>query len=155
MQALVDHAWDTLGLDAPPPTRVATGHPGIVSWVGFYLPDPHDPAASMVLGPRRNKPACSPIGMHGACGRCFLARRTLVIPDIRTLGPNYIACDPRDQSELVIPCFDAAGVCWGILDVDSFDLHAFTPASAHLFARWLVHFGLTTRPMSDDQIDVL
>ena len=36
-----------------------------VSWVGFYFLG----EGEMTLGPRRDKPACSPIGLHGACGR--------------------------------------------------------------------------------------
>jgi len=109
MQTVVDALWTALR-----DTRV--------SWVGFYL---HEGGEGLVLGPRRDKPACSPIGMHGACGQAFRARTPLVVRDVRELGANYVACDPRDQSELVIPCLDADGRCWGVLDLDSHAVGSF------------------------------
>ncbi|TWT44787.1 Free methionine-R-sulfoxide reductase [Phycisphaerae bacterium RAS1] len=109
MQAVVDALWDAL-------------HDKGVSWVGFYL---HEGADELTLGPRRDKPACSPIGLHGACGKAFLSRQPLVVRDVAELGANYIACDPRDRSEVVIPVFDERGRCWGVLDVDSHEVGAF------------------------------
>jgi putative methionine-R-sulfoxide reductase with GAF domain len=94
-----------------------------VSWVGFYLKSPD--ADELLLGPHRDKPACSPIGLHGACGRCWRERQPLVVPDVRDLGENYVACDPRDRSEIVLPCLDPDGSPWAVLDLDSFDLAAF------------------------------
>lgn len=109
MRAVVDALW----------TRLAdTG----VSWAGFYA---HEGRPELVLGPSRNKPACSPIGLHGACGRAFLERRPLVVSDVRALGAAYVACDPRDLSEIVVPIFDREGACRGVLDLDSFDPGAF------------------------------
>ncbi len=109
MQTLVDALWEAL---AP------TG----VSWVGFYL---HEGKDELVLGPRRDKPACSPIGLHGACGRAFKQKRPLVVRDVSALGENYIACDPRDRSEVVIPLLESDGTCWSVLDLDSHDVGAF------------------------------
>jgi putative methionine-R-sulfoxide reductase with GAF domain len=115
MRGFVDCAWDAL---AP------TG----VSWIGFYLDVPGAPEGErMVLGPRRDTPACSPIGLHGACGQCLLSGAPLVVRDVRDLGAGYIACDPRDQSELVIPC-RLGGVVWGVLDVDSHEIGCFSDA---------------------------
>ena len=57
MRRVADVLWDKLS-------------PTGVSWVGFYLPDGAD---QLILGPSRNKPACSPIGLHGACGQVFLS----------------------------------------------------------------------------------
>ena len=110
MQTFVDLVWESL-------------HPTGVSWVGFYLYQGGD---ELVLGPRRDKPACSPIGLHGACGRAFVSGRPLVVRDVAELGANYIACDPRDQSEVVVPLFDDSGKCLGVLDLDSYDVGAFT-----------------------------
>lgn len=94
-----------------------------VSWVGFYtITEDHE---SMVLGPSRDTPACSPIGLHGACGKTWRTKRPMIIGDVVNLGPEYIACDPRDRSELVIPMFDDGGDCWGVLDVDSRERNAF------------------------------
>jgi putative methionine-R-sulfoxide reductase with GAF domain len=97
-----------------------------VSWCGFYIdqPDEQDDRR-LVLGPHRDKPACSPIGLHGACGQALLARRTLIVRDVSELGERYIACDPRDRSEIVVPLIDNADRCWGVLDVDSFEIGAF------------------------------
>lgn len=95
-----------------------------VSWVGFYTKA--DGADEMVLGPSRDKPACSPIGLHGACGQSWSKKRPLIINDVRNLGVNYVACHPRDLSELVIPLFDEKGACYGVLDLDSFERSAFS-----------------------------
>jgi putative methionine-R-sulfoxide reductase with GAF domain len=113
MQAVVDAIWETLQ---------ATGF----SWVGFYLDQPGQPDdRRLILGPCRNKPACSPIGLHGVCGEALRSKQTRIVRDVRELGANYIACDPRDRSEIVIPLMDAAGVAWGVLDVDSHEVSAF------------------------------
>jgi putative methionine-R-sulfoxide reductase with GAF domain len=114
-EALVDLLWSHL---AP------TG----VSWLGIYLVDPAaSEATRLVLGPRRDRPACSPIGLHGVCGRCVRQRRPILVEDVSTLGPDYIACDPRDRSEIVLPLLDGA-ICWGVLDLDSHAPGAFGPA---------------------------
>lgn len=136
MQAAVDVFWDAL-------------HDKGVSWIGFYLCDDGD---EMLLGPRRNKPACSPIGMHGACGRSFLQRQGLIVRDVRSLGANYVACDPRDQAELVLPLFDDQGRCWGVLDADSFDIGAFSLADARGMEQALLAARLTTRRLDDAEI---
>ena len=94
-----------------------------VSWVGFYEKDPE--ADQMILGPSRDKPACSPIELHGACGMCWEKKRPIIVRDVHNLGANYIACDPRDRSEVILPLFNDDGSCYGVLDVDSFDRNAF------------------------------
>lgn len=139
MQAAVDAFWTELGSQG-------------VSWIGFYLCDGGD---EMTLGPRRDKPACSPIGMHGACGRSFRSRRGIVVRDVRTLGANYVACDPRDQAELVIPLFDEGGECWGVLDADSFDVGAFDVDDLRGMENVLLAAGLTSRGLREDEIDHL
>lgn len=114
MQGVVDVVWDafsTLG----------------VSWVGFYLADESKPESErLILGPRRDKPACSPIGLHGVCGAGYRTARTQIVRDVADLGPDYIACDPRDRSEIVVPITEADGRVTAVLDVDSFDLASFT-----------------------------
>lgn len=98
------------------------------SWVGFYTKEPD--ADEMILGPRRDKPACSPIGLHGMCGYCWRERRCVVVRDVREIGENYVACDPRDMAEVVVPLLEPDGTCWGVLDVDSFEVGAFDEADA-------------------------
>ncbi len=130
MQAFVDCAWDALA---------STG----VSWIGFYLEVPGTPETErLVLGPRRDRPACSPIGLHGACGRCLMAGVPLVVRDVSELGANYIACDPRDRSELVVPC-RAGGAAWGVLDVDSHEIGCFSEIDAAAATAALAAWGLT------------
>lgn len=128
MQAVVDALWSEL-------------HDKGISWVGFYLKNEH--LDELVLGPRRDKPACSPISMHGACGRAFLARKPLVVSDVNNLRAGYIACDPRDRSEVVVPCMDAFDeLCWGVLDLDSYDTHAFSMIDVAGLTKVLLHAGL-------------
>jgi len=128
MRALVDALWQYL---AP------TG----VSWVGFYL---HEGGDELTLGPRRDKPACSPILLHGACGRAFTERRPLIVRDVADLGANYIACDPRDRSEVVVPLLEDDGTCWAVLDVDSHEVGAFGPADVLGLSLLLRKMGLTS-----------
>ncbi len=97
-----------------------------VSWIGFYKADlPLPNTTCMLLAAREPKPACSPIGLHGACGNSFKSGKPMVVRDVAELGGDYIACDPRDKSELVIPCFDCTGNAWGVIDLDSFDVGSF------------------------------
>ena len=130
MQGFVDSAWGALA---------RTG----VSWIGFYVDMPGAPDSErLTLGPRRDTPACSPIGLHGACGRCLTAGAPLVVHDVRDLGANYIACDPRDRSELVVPCVRGGSV-WGVLDADSHDIGCFSDADAAAAIAALRAWGLT------------
>jgi len=124
LSQLTNALWERLG-------------PTGVSWIGFYfgpgyrLEDGRTVGADeMLLGPCRDKPACSPIGLHGACGQSWRSQRPLVVRDVRDLGPNYVACDPRDQSEVVVPLFNRAGGCYAVLDADSFDIGSFTDRDA-------------------------
>ena len=128
MRLVIDACWEHLS---------RTG----VSWIGFYTREAG--ANEMLLGPRRDKPACSPIGLHGACGQACTQKTTLVVTHVRNLGAGYVACDPRDTSELVIPCIDADGSCWGVLDADSFDEGSFTEADAAALGGILERAGLT------------
>ena len=115
-----------------------------VSWCGFYLISRSASGeAEMVLGPSRDKPACSPIGMHGACGQCFTKRRALVVADVRNLGAGYVACDPRDLSELVLPMYGDDGEPWGVLDLDSFERDAFGEHDARELKRLMESAGVS------------
>lgn len=110
MRVVVDALWEQLSDKG-------------VSWVGVYLkvPDQNE----MVLGPSRDKPACSPIGLQGVCGQSFLNNAPMVIHDVAELGENYIACDPRDRSEIVVPVYSHTGRIIGVLDLDSYEIAAF------------------------------
>jgi putative methionine-R-sulfoxide reductase with GAF domain len=88
----------------------------------------------MTLICREPKPACSPITLQGMCGRGWREQKTFIVPDVKVLGENYIACDPRDISELVLPIYDlespAPTKCLGVFDVDSYERDAFTQQDA-------------------------
>lgn len=116
-----------------------------ISWVGFYTRNPAN-SDEMLLVCREPKPACSPIGLHGMCGRAMLTKQPLIIADVRTLGANYIACDPKDQSEVVIPLIDPAGECNAVLDVDSYDLDAFNNTDIRGITNLLIEARLTHVP---------
>ncbi len=126
MRSVVDAVWDALS-------------PTGVSWVGLYLPG----AGELVLGPCRDKPACSPIGLNGVCGRSYLQRRSVIVRDVRSLGEDYVACDPRDLSEVVVPMLNEDGLCRGVLDLDSFEIGSFTRDDAVGLDAVLQAAGLT------------
>ena len=131
MTALVDLLWEELS-------------PNGLSWIGFYLDQPDQAEETrLILGPRRDKPACSPIGFHGACGKVLLTRTPLIVADVRELGAGYIACDPLDQSELVLPCIDSDGSVWGVLDADSYQIGHFDLDYQHNLANALQVSGLS------------
>jgi putative methionine-R-sulfoxide reductase with GAF domain len=136
MQALVDSFWPALSVQG-------------VSWIGFYfgpgerLDDGRVVGPEeMLLGPCRDKPACSPIGLHGVCGQGWRGRRAIVVKDVRVLGAEYVACDPRDQSEVVVPLIDGAGRCFGVLDADSFHMEAFSEHDVRRLTTIMTDSGL-------------
>lgn len=118
MRRVCDAVWAAFG--GPGSNDPARG----VSWIGFY--EKVADRDEMVLLERRDAPACSPIGLTGMCGRSWQTGTATIVDDIASLGEHYIACDPRDRSEVVVPLFDQAGVCWGVLDADSHDLAGFS-----------------------------
>lgn len=134
MRLAIDLLWQAFGLHSRPTHAL--------SWIGFY--DKVQDADEMVLVCREPKPACSPIGLHGMCGEGWKQRRCIIIPNVRTLGENYIACDPKDQSELVVPLLTDRGECTAVLDADSYDLCAFDHADAIGMTKVLLALGLTT-----------
>jgi len=110
-----------------------------LSWIGFY----EAAGDEMTLLCREPKPACSPIGLHGMCGRGWGERRAIIIDDVATLGSNYIACDPRDRSEVVVPVLNADGSCWGVLDADSYDPASFDERDVAGMSGVLAALGLS------------
>ena len=128
MTRLTDLLWEAL---------CSTG----ISWCGFYVPE--EGAGQLVLAVCRPKPACSPIGLHGVCGRGFLTRQAQVVKDVQDLGPAYVACDPADRSEVVVPMLRPDGTCAGVLDLDSHNVGAFTQEDAAGLAAVLKAAGLS------------
>lgn len=121
-----------------------------VSWLGIYLVDESAPAEQrLVLGCCRDRPACSPIGLHGVCGRGVLGGRAVVVRDVAELGDAYVACDPSDRSEVVVPLADGQGV-WGVLDLDSRSIGAFDGGDAERLADLVQHANLARPTGSGD-----
>jgi len=112
-----------------------------VSWVGFYTAGAGD--QEMILGPCRDRPACSPIALTGLCGKAWLEKTPIVAADLANLGGRVIRCDPRDLSEVVVPMFDADGSCWGVLDLDSHERGSFTDADARALDHLAIAAGLS------------
>lgn len=137
MRLVADALWDSL-------------HHAGVSWAGFYTADESQPDdRRLILGPRRDKPACSPIGIHGVCGAGYRTGQVQIVRDTAELGPNYVACDPRDKSEIVVPIFEkriGVRVCWGVLDLDSWDAGSFDESDAAGLIRVLGAAGLDATP---------
>ena len=112
-----------------------------VSWCGFYTAEEGD--EEMVLGPCRNSPACSPIALTGLCGRSWLDKAPIVAVDLGNLSGRVIKCDPRDQSEVVVPLFDQDGSCWGVLDLDSHERNSFGDSDAKELHKLMIICGLS------------
>jgi putative methionine-R-sulfoxide reductase with GAF domain len=66
-----------------------------------------------------------------------------VVRDVRDLGEDYIACDPRDLSEVVVPLLEPDGACWGVLDADSRAVGSFDTDDAAGLARVMRAAGLS------------
>lgn len=164
LDAMAGLLWRWIGDERPVAGRRAA------SWVGFYeiITARHVEEGrhhggvvgeEMVLGPHRPKPACSPLGVHGACGRAALSGKTLIVADVAALGDGYVACDPRDASEVIVPLFEHADSeegnaadlparlggrrCWGVLDADSFAAGAFGEEDARQLERVCLAAGVT------------
>lgn len=132
MQEIVDALWGAFGS-------------GPYSWCGFYVPDAG--AGALLLGPHRDKPACSPIGLHGVCGRAFLSRESQVVADVKTLGSAHIECDPANLSEIAVPVLDPAGKAFAVLDVDSRQLSAFGEEDRRWLERIVKSLGQEPPPV--------
>ncbi|MFO0856023.1 MAG: hypothetical protein U0640_01555 [Phycisphaerales bacterium] len=154
LRAVVDVYWAHFGFDRP----ATVGKRG-VSWCGFYRREVTDEAGQeMTLICREPKPACSPIGLGGMCGRGWIDEVAYVVRDVRVLGENYIACDPRDQSELVVAVWDVwgdSGPCWGVFDVDSYDVGSFDLSDAEGAIAMLEVAGLCDRARLQGAVRVL
>ena len=124
-RGFVDLAWPLL-------------HPTGVSWIGFYNLAPG--GQQMILDACRNRPACSPIGLHGVCGQALLQNTVRIVEDVEALGEAYVACDPADRSEIVLPC--GGSPPGAVLDLDSTEVGSFDARDAEWLQRCLVASGL-------------
>jgi len=91
-------------------------------WTGFYFLD----KGELIVGPYQGTLACPVLEKHrGVCWAGILERRTIIVPDVHQF-PGHIACDPRSNSEIVVPLFDKNQEPWAVLDIDSTLFEAFS-----------------------------
>ncbi|KHD44438.1 GAF domain-containing protein [Streptococcus hongkongensis] len=83
-------------------------------FTGFYLYNGNE----LILGPFQGGVSCVHIAMgKGVCGQSASQKETIIVDDVR-LHSNYISCDSRAMSEIVVPMVKD-GQLVGVLDLDS------------------------------------
>ena len=81
---------------------------------GFYLYD----QTELILGPFQGGVSCVHIALgKGVCGEAAQKQETMIVDDVRQHA-NYISCDSRTMSEIVVPMVKD-GQLLGVLDLDS------------------------------------
>src|SRR5690625_4422146 len=103
-----------------------------VNWVGFYLWKEDE----LVLGPFQGLPACIRIpNGQGVCGTAIAENKTMLVDNVHEF-PGHIACDPKSQSEIVVPMI-VQGEKFGVLDIDSPILHRFDEIDQQYLERFV------------------
>ncbi len=105
-------------------TAVALLHHKIsgVSWTGFYVLRCGDLIVETYQGPV----ACQVLEKNaGVCWAAIKAGESIIVPNVHAFE-GHIACDPRSQSEIVVPIRNADQEIIGVLDVDSTSVDHFT-----------------------------
>jgi GAF domain-containing protein len=96
-------------------------------WTGFYLHTDNE----LIVGPYQGPLACQVLEREkGVCWTSSLNKKTIIVPDVH-MFPGHIACDSRSNSEIVVPLLDEKGDVWGVLDVDSKAIDAFSATDQH------------------------
>lgn len=83
-------------------------------FAGFYLYD----GTKLILGPFQGNVSCVriPLG-KGVCGEVAQEKKTIIVGDV-TKHTNYISCDSKARSEIVVPMIKDHKLI-GVLDLDS------------------------------------
>ncbi|MFH0893534.1 MAG: GAF domain-containing protein [Bacteroidota bacterium] len=90
-------------------------------WCGYY----RLVGEELIVGPYQGPLACQVLEKNkGVCWAGVNKKKSIVVPDVHAF-PGHIACDSRSNSEIVIPCIDAKGNVFAILDIDSKDFNTF------------------------------
>jgi len=91
-------------------------------WVGFYRLI----EGELVIGPYQGTVGCLRIELNrGVCGAAARTGVAQIVADVHQF-PGHIACDPRSQSEIVLPVRNREGVLIAVLDIDSTQRGAFS-----------------------------
>ncbi|RZI49337.1 GAF domain-containing protein [Lactococcus kimchii] len=89
-------------------------------YTGFYLYN----GEKLILGPFQGSVSCVEIIMgKGVCGESAEKRETLIVENVKE-HKNYISCDGRAMSEIVVPLVKD-GKLVGVLDLDSSEIGAY------------------------------
>ncbi|MFQ3621219.1 MAG: GAF domain-containing protein [Spirochaetales bacterium] len=91
------------------------------SWTGFYFVAGEE---ELHVGPYQGPLACQVLRGQGVCLACARQGKALVVPDVHAFV-GHIACDPKSQSEIVLP-LKVEGKVMAVLDIDSHQLAAFS-----------------------------
>ena len=101
-------------------------------FAGFYLYDQKE----LILGPFQGQVSCVHIALgKGVCGEAAEKRETLVIEDV-TQHANYISCDSRAMSEIVVPMV-LKDQLLGVLDLDSDQVGDYDDLDRHYLERFV------------------
>jgi len=84
------------------------------SWTGFYLLAEN---GELHVGPYQGPVACQVLRDKGVCLHAVRTRQPVVVPDVHAFA-GHVACDPRSQSEIVVPLIKEGDVR-GVLDIDA------------------------------------
>ncbi len=96
-------------------------------WVGFYRNIGND---TLKIGPYQGGHGCLTIPFSkGVCGAVARGGQPLIVDDVNSFD-GHIACASSTVSEIVLPVFSPDGALLGVLDIDSNQPAAFTPADA-------------------------
>lgn len=136
-QRLFDQLTGLLKTTDDPIARMATiasllyhkmGH---FYWIGFYRLVNQE----LLVGPYQGTIACQKLQKDtGVCWAAVNRGQTMLVPDV-SLFPGHIACDPKSQSEIVIPVRNARGIITAVLDGDSDKKNAFDVIDADSLSR--------------------
>ena len=95
-------------------------------WTGFY----RLVQGQLLLGPYQGPLACQNLPKDkGVCWAAVNRKETIVVPNVHEF-PGHTACDARSNSEVVVPCRNAQGEIFAVLDVDSDKLNSFDQIDA-------------------------
>ena len=83
-------------------------------FAGFYLFD----SIELILGPFQGGVSCVRIALgKGVCGESAANRQSVIVGDVKNYS-NYISCDSKALSEIVVPMVKK-GQLLAVLDLDS------------------------------------
>ncbi len=86
-------------------------------FAGFYLFDGNE----LILGPFQGGVSCVRIALgKGVCGESAASRQSVIVGDVKNYF-NYISCDSKALSEIVVPMVKK-GQLLAVLDLDSYVL---------------------------------